>query len=145
MILPFLTSVVVLLFHLFIFFIRLCHFWPFLLFLCVILSPFSFICDTFSLFPGLTERLNESAGLERTLTLDWQAQTGSLWWKCPRAASTSSPAGASCGAHWNYIQQLTLKHLKITHKTQGDLPLKQLKITLKIPEHFTLKYLDTII
>lgn len=34
------------------------------------------------------------------LTLDWQARTGNLWWKCPRGASRSSPSGASCGDRW---------------------------------------------
>lgn len=34
------------------------------------------------------------------LTLDWQAQTGNLWWKCPRGASRSSPSGASCDGRW---------------------------------------------
>lgn len=36
----------------------------------------------------------------RGLTLGWQAQTGSLWWKCRLGGSTSLPSDASCDDHW---------------------------------------------
>lgn len=52
--------------------------------------------------PVPAHEIGSAANFEKNppLTLDWQARTGNLWWKCPRGASRSSPSGASCDDRW---------------------------------------------